>query len=47
MGLSLAELALLTMADFDALCRAWVGEESGTSNVRWATQADLNKIFPR
>ena len=47
-GLSVRELALLTMEDFDVLCCAWVGEKGETRRgVRQATQEDLKKLFPR
>lgn len=47
MSLSVAELGLLTMADFDAMCRAWVGETERDPYTRKATQEDLKKLFPR
>ena len=52
MGLSLRELALFTMSDFDDLCSEYIGDipeknTDDTLQVREATQADLNAIFPR
>lgn len=45
-GFDLREVGLLTMADFDALCRAWVGEKDEKQKVRKATKEDLRKLFP-
>lgn len=45
-GFDLREVGLLTMADFDALCRAWIGEKDEKAKVRKATKEDLRKLFP-